>query len=146
MVHDITERKRFEERIVHLASFPEHNPNPVMELSLAGKIIYVNPAIGRILKELGLPEGDPARGSGRAGSETQSRRVVEADSGRRGVRGRLVILVNVGACSQERHVATMVVCGTRLSRSPHVERGDVSRKPARRTVISRGRSCRAGTA
>jgi len=41
---DITERKQAEQRIAHLASFPELNANPIIESDLEGKITYANPA------------------------------------------------------------------------------------------------------
>ncbi len=44
---NITERKQAEQRIAHLASFPELNPNPIFETDLEGKITYVNPAARR---------------------------------------------------------------------------------------------------
>ncbi len=44
MVHDITERKRAEAEMAHLASFPALNPNPVVELGAAGDLVYYNPA------------------------------------------------------------------------------------------------------
>ncbi|MDD1648342.1 MAG: PAS domain S-box protein, partial [Methanomicrobiales archaeon] len=53
---DITDRKRAEEQIAHLASFPELNPNPVMELNLAGEVVYANPAVARILDHMGLTD------------------------------------------------------------------------------------------
>jgi len=45
-----------ETRIAHLASFPELNPNPVLELDPAGKVLYANPAVGKILREQGMSE------------------------------------------------------------------------------------------
>jgi len=54
MLVDITDRKRSEERIVHLASFPELNPNPVFELDSAGEVIYANTAAMNTLEDLGL--------------------------------------------------------------------------------------------
>ena len=39
---DITERKLNEEKLAWLASFPEYNPNPVVELTMAGEIKYIN--------------------------------------------------------------------------------------------------------
>jgi hypothetical protein len=38
------ERKEAEEFIAELASFPELNPNPVVEVDIAGTIHYINPA------------------------------------------------------------------------------------------------------
>jgi two-component system CheB/CheR fusion protein len=55
---DITERERLEERTVHLASFPRINPNPVMEADLDGTIVYFNPAVGEILRSVGLNDQD----------------------------------------------------------------------------------------
>ncbi|HAM36430.1 MAG TPA: hypothetical protein DEB40_07960 [Elusimicrobia bacterium] len=43
--------------VTHLASFPELNPNPVLEMDLQGRINYVNPAARRLfpnLETLGL--------------------------------------------------------------------------------------------
>jgi signal transduction histidine kinase/ABC-type amino acid transport substrate-binding protein len=51
---EITERKRAEERMEHLASFPRINPNPVMETRASGEITYSNPAIRRILEDAGM--------------------------------------------------------------------------------------------
>ncbi|HEV2694363.1 MAG TPA: PAS domain S-box protein, partial [Verrucomicrobiae bacterium] len=50
---DITRRKQAEERAVWLASFPERNPNPIMELDAAKELIhYVNPTALRLFPEL----------------------------------------------------------------------------------------------
>ncbi len=43
-VRDITERKRVEQRLAYLASFPEVNPRPITEVDLHGAIHYANPA------------------------------------------------------------------------------------------------------
>ena len=53
---DITEHKKAEEKIEHLASFPELNPNPVIETDLKGQVIFYNAATMRILKKLNAPE------------------------------------------------------------------------------------------
>lgn len=56
---DVTEREKAEEKIAHLASFPEHNPNPVMEITYSGKIRYENPVTAKILRELGVSDKKP---------------------------------------------------------------------------------------
>lgn len=40
---DISERKAIEDKLARLASFPEKNPNPIIELDYNGAITYVNP-------------------------------------------------------------------------------------------------------
>jgi diguanylate cyclase (GGDEF)-like protein/PAS domain S-box-containing protein len=49
---DITERERTEERIAHLASFPESTPNPIIETDLDGMITYVNPAARQLFPDI----------------------------------------------------------------------------------------------
>lgn len=39
----------------HLARFPEANPDPIIEIDLAGEILYVNPAANRLLSRMGVP-------------------------------------------------------------------------------------------
>lgn len=56
IISDITERKRTQEKITHLASFPELNPNPIIEINSKGEVIYSNPAMASMLKELNLGE------------------------------------------------------------------------------------------
>ena len=56
MIMDITEHKKAEEKIDHLASFPQLNPDPVIEADLKGEVIYYNAATTRILKNLNVPE------------------------------------------------------------------------------------------
>ena len=49
---DITERKQSEARIVHLASFPKLNPEPIIELNQDGSINYANPVAKNIFPDL----------------------------------------------------------------------------------------------
>jgi PAS domain S-box-containing protein len=49
---DITERKRAEAQRAHLASFPELNSNPIMEIDLNGRIQYANPATRKTFPDL----------------------------------------------------------------------------------------------
>ncbi|MBN1829680.1 MAG: sigma 54-interacting transcriptional regulator [Deltaproteobacteria bacterium] len=53
---DITERKKAAEKIEHLASFPELNPHPVIEIDLQEKVLYCNAATKRILRASNAPE------------------------------------------------------------------------------------------
>ena len=57
---EMTDRKLAEDRTNHFASFPQLNPNPVMEADAAGKVIFCNPATPKILESMGLNEGDTA--------------------------------------------------------------------------------------
>jgi PAS domain S-box-containing protein len=50
---DITERKHLEEKSNYLASFPELNPNPVLELDQDCNLLYQNPICKRIFPVLG---------------------------------------------------------------------------------------------
>ncbi len=49
---EITEHKKAQEQISHLASFPELNPNPILELDIAGNIKYLNPATKMLFPDL----------------------------------------------------------------------------------------------
>ncbi|MFZ5495005.1 MAG: PAS domain S-box protein [Verrucomicrobiota bacterium] len=50
---DITERKKAEDRARHLASFPELNPNPVLEFVADGTMAYRNPAADAMAAKMG---------------------------------------------------------------------------------------------
>jgi PAS domain S-box-containing protein len=76
---DVTERKEAEKRAVWLASFPERNPNPIVEMERdSGIVHYANPAAVKLFPELleqrlrnpllaGLPEAArPLFGGSRA--------------------------------------------------------------------------------
>ena len=43
-----------QERIKHLASFPQLNPNPILETTSSGEVIFANPAAERLLDDLGM--------------------------------------------------------------------------------------------
>jgi PAS domain S-box-containing protein len=51
---DVTERRQAEQEIRHLSSFPQLNPNPVLEVDSAGTIIFHNPGAAKSLQQLGL--------------------------------------------------------------------------------------------
>jgi PAS domain S-box-containing protein len=51
-IFDITERKRLEEKANYLASFPELNPNPILELGQDGSLKYQNPAAKNAFPDL----------------------------------------------------------------------------------------------
>jgi PAS domain-containing protein len=50
-------RKRSEDELEHLASFPQLNPNPILELDAGGNVIFCNTATMDILDKAGL-QGD----------------------------------------------------------------------------------------
>jgi PAS domain S-box-containing protein len=56
---DITEQKKALDRIRWLASFPELNPNPVVEMNGRGEITFANAITKKTLLNLGLPD-DPS--------------------------------------------------------------------------------------
>jgi PAS domain S-box-containing protein len=56
---DITERKQLDNQVLRLASFPQLNPEPVIEISLAKEIMFANPACRTLLEKLRMP-GNPA--------------------------------------------------------------------------------------
>ena len=49
---DVTERETSRERIIHLASFPRLNPNPITEVDLDGQVRFCNPQAERLLPDL----------------------------------------------------------------------------------------------
>ncbi len=49
---DITERKQAEQKLAYVASFPERNTNPIIEIDDIGAIKYSNPAADRLFPEL----------------------------------------------------------------------------------------------
>lgn len=53
---DVTADRKAEERIRHLASFPELNPTPVVELDLSGAVTFSNAAAREALRDLGLDD------------------------------------------------------------------------------------------
>jgi len=54
---DITPRKEAEREIRRLATFPELNPNPVLEVDKEGRVLYANPGARQAAEKTGLPEG-----------------------------------------------------------------------------------------
>ncbi len=71
---DVTDRKLAEEKVAHLASFPEMNPNPVLEMNSSGRITFANAATAPALENLGLvpePETFHRRRQGRDPQDAQ---------------------------------------------------------------------------
>ena len=84
---DITERKQSEQRIAHLASFPELNADPIFETDLEGKVTYGNPAALKqfpMLKRAGaglpiMQDWSRVVASLKAGAQRSTVREVESD-------------------------------------------------------------------
>ena len=53
-IRDVTERKKSEETIIQLASFPSLHPDPIIELELDGNLKYSNPAAKNLFPDLEL--------------------------------------------------------------------------------------------
>ncbi len=53
---DSTERKQAEAEIRHLSTFPQWNPNPVIEVNRDGQVIYANAAVQTVLARSGLTD------------------------------------------------------------------------------------------
>ncbi|MDD5112128.1 MAG: PAS domain S-box protein [Candidatus Altiarchaeota archaeon] len=49
---DMTEFLRMQERSMWLSTFPEQNPNPIIETDSLGVVTYTNPAASRLFKEI----------------------------------------------------------------------------------------------
>ncbi len=49
---DITLRKQAEERLAYIASFPESNPNPIVEVDYSGAIKYLNPRAKELFQDI----------------------------------------------------------------------------------------------
>ena len=52
IVRDIRARKKEQEQLQRLASFPDNNPQPIVETDLSGKVTYINPEAARRFPEL----------------------------------------------------------------------------------------------
>lgn len=57
IVRDISERLEREKEIRRLASIPQFNPNPVLEIDASGRVTYCNDSGTKILQKLGVIEG-----------------------------------------------------------------------------------------
>ena len=61
IVMDITDRKHSEQKLLHLTTFPEFNPDIVIEVDTSGTVTYFNPAMARTLEKLNLDEASVVR-------------------------------------------------------------------------------------
>ena len=52
IVRDIRARKQEQRQLERLASFPDNNPQPIVETDLSGKVTYINPEAARRFPEL----------------------------------------------------------------------------------------------
>lgn len=52
VVRDATSRKEAERRLTWLASFPELNPNPILEVHRSGALTYANPVAEQLFPDL----------------------------------------------------------------------------------------------
>jgi len=55
---DVTDVKAAEERTIHLASFPQMNPNPIIEVDASGNVIFVNSSTQKVLEDLEMDKED----------------------------------------------------------------------------------------
>jgi len=67
LVWDVTESRqqshellRLQQELQKLAQFPQQNPDPVMQFSAAGDVVYMNPAATELFGPLNLKPGQPA--------------------------------------------------------------------------------------
>ena len=56
--NDVTELKRVEELSMNLASFPQLNPNPVIEIDSSGKVTFCNTGALKKLESLGMDKSE----------------------------------------------------------------------------------------
>jgi class 3 adenylate cyclase len=70
-----------------ITKFPDQNPNPVFRLSMAGELVYVNPAARELIAgvggQVGSPLPQPLCGELQAAAREGQRRMVPAQSGGR---------------------------------------------------------------
>jgi PAS domain S-box-containing protein len=52
VARDVTEARLAERRLAHLATFPEKNPNPIVEIAVDGRILFANAACHRAFPTL----------------------------------------------------------------------------------------------
>ncbi len=58
MAVDITCGKKSEAKIQNLTNFPKENPNPMLQSTLDGRLLYSNPAASDLLRQWGTQVGD----------------------------------------------------------------------------------------
>ncbi len=55
-LRDITDRIKIHKQLVHDASFPKLNPNPIFEIDFSLNITMCNPAARKIVKQTGAKD------------------------------------------------------------------------------------------
>ncbi len=55
-VRDVTDRNRIQNQLIHDASFPKLNPNPIFEIDFSFNITLCNPAAQQIIEQIGADD------------------------------------------------------------------------------------------
>lgn len=113
-------RKTYFDQIRHLARYPEVNPNPVLELSMDGEILYTNPAGQRLLAHVGKLSGEAncLLPDGRVELVCQSARSQEHQYDFEHTVGSRILQYTVSAFPDDK---TVIVSGRDVTQLKHVE-------------------------
>lgn len=56
LIQEVATLRQQNQELHRLASFPQLNPNPVLEFTYAGEVIYSNPATEKLLSQVDLSD------------------------------------------------------------------------------------------